>query len=40
VVADASVDYGGLLGSERVTDGIRIQKGDGTVLFKWAESRH
>lgn len=37
VVADASIDYGGFLGSEKVRDGIRVLQGEGTVLVKWAD---
>ena len=37
LVTDASIDYGGFLGSERVTDGIPVLQGDGTVLVKWAD---
>jgi len=36
-VAGASIDYGGFMGSDKVTDGIRILQGDGTVLLKWAD---
>ena len=35
VVKDASIDYGGFLGSEKETDGIRVLQGDGVVFLKW-----
>jgi hypothetical protein len=36
-VAGASIDYGGFLGSEKETQGIRVLQGDGIVLLKWAD---
>ena len=35
VLTGASIDYGGLLGSEQETQGIRVLQGDGSVLVKW-----
>jgi hypothetical protein len=37
VVTNASIDYGGFLGSDNVTDGIRVLQGDGVVFLKWAD---
>jgi hypothetical protein len=35
VVADARIDYGGMVVPDMLTDGIRLQQGDGAVLMKW-----
>lgn len=37
VVANATIDYGGFLGSEKVGDGIRVLQGDGVVFLKWTD---
>jgi hypothetical protein len=37
VVANATIDYGGFLGSEKVSDGIRVLQGDGVVFLKWSD---
>lgn len=37
VVTNASIDYGGFLGPEKVTDGIKVLQGDGVVFLKWAD---
>ena len=37
VVIGASIDYGGFLAADVVTDGIRVMQGDGLVTVKWAD---
>ena len=37
VVRDVSIDYGGLLGSDKDTEGVRITIGDAMVTAKWAD---
>ena len=37
VLTGASIDYGGFLGSEQETQGIRVLQGDGSVLVKWTD---
>jgi len=37
VVQSAAIDYGGFVGSEMETQGIRLMQGDGTVTVKWAD---
>lgn len=37
VVSGASIDYGGFLGSEKETQGIRVLLGDGLVTAKWTD---
>ena len=35
VVADAAIDYGGMVAKERNIEGIRLRKGDGIVTVRW-----
>ena len=35
VVTQPTIDYGGALSTDRVSDGIRLQQGDGMVSVKW-----
>jgi hypothetical protein len=35
LVKDVSVDYGGLLGTDKETEGIRVSQGDALVTAKW-----
>jgi hypothetical protein len=37
VVAGATVDYSGFMASDKLTDGIRVLQGEGTVAVKWAD---
>jgi len=37
VVKDVSIDYGGLLGSDKDTEGVRITIGDAMVTAKWSD---
>lgn len=38
VVRNATIDYSGALGTAvRLSDGIRVQQGDGTVTVKWKD---
>jgi hypothetical protein len=37
LVTGASVDYGSMLTSDSLADGIRLWQGDGLVTVKWAE---
>ena len=37
VVTNATIDYGGFLGAERVADGLRVLQGDGVVFLKWVD---
>jgi hypothetical protein len=37
VVIGASIDYGGFLAADVITDGIRVMQGDGMVMVKWAD---
>jgi hypothetical protein len=37
VVRSAAIDYGGFMGSEKETEGIRLLQGDGSVMVKWAD---
>lgn len=37
VVRAASIDYGGLIGADKESDGIRVYQGDATVTAKWAD---
>jgi hypothetical protein len=37
VVTGASIDYGGFVASDVVTDGIRVMQGEGVVTVKWAD---
>jgi len=36
VVTGATIDYGGLLATDKATDGIRVLQGEGLVLLKWS----
>ena len=36
-LTNASIDYGGFLGSEKETQGIRVLHGDGVVFLKWSD---
>jgi len=36
VVTGATIDYGGLLATDKATDGIRVLQGEGIVLLKWS----
>jgi hypothetical protein len=37
LVREISIDYGGLLGSDKDTEGVRVTVGDATVTAKWAD---
>jgi hypothetical protein len=37
VVSGVSVDYGGMMTSDKETHGIRVLQGDGLVLVKWSD---
>jgi hypothetical protein len=37
LVTGASIDYGGMLGSDRETGGIRVYQGEGTVTASWSD---
>ena len=37
VVQSAAIDYGGFMGSEKETEGIRLMQGDGSVVVKWTD---
>jgi hypothetical protein len=37
LVKEISVDYGGLLGTDKETDGIRVTQGDASVIAKWVD---
>jgi hypothetical protein len=37
VVQSAAIDYGGFMGSDIETQGIRLMQGDGSVMVKWAD---
>ena len=37
VVQSAAIDYGGFMGSEKETEGIRLMQGDGSVMVKWTD---
>src|SRR5688572_9659229 len=36
VVTGAAIDYGGLVATDKATDGIRVLQGEGIVLLKWS----
>jgi hypothetical protein len=36
-VRDISIDYGGLLGSDKDSEGVRVTVGDAMVTAKWAD---
>ena len=37
LVREINIDYGGLLGSDKDTEGVRVTVGDATVTAKWAD---
>jgi hypothetical protein len=37
VVTGATIDYGGMLATDKQSDGIRLLQGDGAVLLKWSD---
>ena len=37
LVREISIDYGGLLGSDKDSEGVRVTVGDATVTAKWAD---
>ena len=37
LVKEISIDYGGLLGTDKETDGIRVTQGDASVIAKWGD---
>ena len=37
LVRDIAIDYGGLLGADKETEGIRVALGDAYVTTKWAD---
>jgi hypothetical protein len=37
LVKEISIDYGGLLGTDKENDGIRVTQGDASVIAKWAD---
>ena len=37
LVKDVNIDYGGLLGSDKETDGIRVSQGEALVTAKWED---
>jgi hypothetical protein len=37
LVKEISIDYGGLLGTDRENDGIRVTQGDASIIAKWAD---
>src|SRR5262245_28445763 len=37
LVKEISIDYGGLLGSDKDAEGVRVTIGDATVTAKWAD---
>lgn len=37
LVREISIDYGGLLGADKETEGIRVAQGDAFVTTKWAD---
>src|SRR3954464_14230844 len=37
LVKDISIDYGGLLGTDKEVDGVRITQGDASFTTKWAD---
>lgn len=36
-VREAAIDYGGLLGTDKETEGIRVSQGEALVTAKWAD---
>lgn len=39
LVKDVSIDYGGILGSDKETEGVRVAQGDALVTAKWEDIR-
>ncbi len=37
LVKDISIDYGGLLGTDKETEGIRVSQGEALVTAKWSD---
>jgi hypothetical protein len=37
LVKDINIDYGGLLGSDKETEGVRVSQGEALVTAKWAD---
>jgi hypothetical protein len=37
LVKEISIDYGGLLGTDKENDGILVTQGDASVIAKWAD---
>lgn len=37
VVKDTSIDYGGILGTDKEDEGIRVSQGEALVTAKWAD---
>ena len=37
LVRDVSIDYGGLLGGDKETEGVRLLQGDASVITRWAD---
>ena len=37
IVQSAAIDYGGFMGSQMETEGIRLLQGDGSVMVKWTD---
>jgi hypothetical protein len=37
LVKDISIDYGGLLGTDKETEGVRLTRGDASIITKWAD---
>jgi len=37
LIKEASIDYGGILGTDKETEGIRVSQGEALVTAKWAD---
>jgi hypothetical protein len=37
LVKEISIDYGGLLGTDKENDGVRVTQGDASIIAKWAD---
>ena len=37
LVKDITIDYGGLLGSDKETEGVRVSQGEALVTAKWSD---
>jgi hypothetical protein len=37
LVKESSIDYGGLLGTDKENDGVRVTQGDASIIAKWAD---